>query len=285
MRPHPFFTKKTFTMNAEKILTANILDIIFEKRNKAYGAYELRSHYGHRMYKAIGIIFISMALLCMFLVLYKNNPDVLTTISFEEPVYTSIVQEELKSPEIPAVPSIKQPAATPAVFTPTIVSNSAAASSGRIVFDDHAQPITGIGDGPVPDPFNPPADPGDAQPLAGPPASKEPSKPVIDKETPMKNPDIMPSFPGGEQALRRYLEKNISRDLSPDEEVTVKVRFVVGYDGKLKSFQLVEDGGAAFNEEVMSVLKKMPDWIPGKSNGESVSVIYMIPVKFSPTGD
>ena len=42
----------------------------------------------------------------------------------------------------------------------------------------------------------------------------------------------------------------------------------------------VLDGGEAFNKEVVRVLKKMPDWIPGKAKGENVPVYYTIPVKF-----
>ena len=55
---------------------------------------------------------------------------------------------------------------------------------------------------------------------------------------------------------------------------------MVGYDGVLKGFETVEDGGKAFNQEVIRVLKKMPTWIPGKTSGENVSVYYTIPVKF-----
>ena len=55
----------------------------------------------------------------------------------------------------------------------------------------------------------------------------------------------------------------------------VKVKFVVGYDGNLKSFELVQDGGSDFNNEVIRVLKKMPEWIPGKSKGtECIRVLY-----------
>jgi periplasmic protein TonB len=66
------------------------------------------------------------------------------------------------------------------------------------------------------------------------------------------------------------------------ETVSVKIRFVVGYDGKLKSFVTAQDGGDEFNTEVIRVLKKMPDWVPGKSNGQNVSVYFTIPVKFVP---
>jgi protein TonB len=43
----------------------------------------------------------------------------------------------------------------------------------------------------------------------------------------------------------------------------------------------MEDGGYVFNNEVIRVLKKMREWIPGKSNGQNVSVYYTIPVKFA----
>ena len=94
----------------------------------------------------------------------------------------------------------------------------------------------------------------------------------------------MPSYPGGMDALKRFLQKNLTnpRDLEEGEMVSVKIRFVVGYDGKLKSFTTVQDGGEEFNKEVVRVLKKMPEWVPGKTKGQNVSVYYVIPVKFVP---
>ena len=70
-------------------------------------------------------------------------------------------------------------------------------------------------------------------------------------------------------------------EMENGETVMVKIKFIVGYDGVLKGFETVQDGGAAFNEEVIRVLKKMPQWIPGKTKGENVSVYNMIPVKFT----
>jgi len=97
---------------------------------------------------------------------------------------------------------------------------------------------------------------------------------------------VMPSYPGGMDALKRFLQRNLTnpRDLEENEIVSVKMKFVVGYDGKLKGFETIQDGGEEFNKEVLRVLKKMPAWVPGKSNGQNVSVYYTIPVKFV-TGD
>ena len=104
----------------------------------------------------------------------------------------------------------------------------------------------------------------------------------MDPSTPVDNPEIEPSYPGGINALRNFLQRNLTnpRDLEEGEQVSVQVKFIVGYDGKLQRFETVKDGGTEFNEEVIRVLKKMPQWIAGKSNGKNVSVYYTIPVKF-----
>ena len=95
--------------------------------------------------------------------------------------------------------------------------------------------------------------------------------------------DVLPAYPGGMDAFRKFLEKNLQTpgEMENGETVSVRVKFVVDYTGKLKSFITVQDGGEAYNKEVVRVLKKMPDWIPGKTKGENVSVYYVIPVKFT----
>ena len=92
----------------------------------------------------------------------------------------------------------------------------------------------------------------------------------------------MPSYPGGMDALRNFLVRNLEnpRDMKEGEVANVKVKFVVGSNGELQSFVTVQDGGNEFNREVMRVLKKMPNWVPGKSKWQNVSVFYTIPIKF-----
>ena len=103
---------------------------------------------------------------------------------------------------------------------------------------------------------------------------------------PINNPDVLPVYPGGMDALRKFLEQNLRnpRYMEEGETVTVQVKFVVGFDGKLQSFEIIENGGNEFNDEVLRVLKKMPSWIPGKSKGQNVPVYYIIPVKFIAAG-
>ena len=104
----------------------------------------------------------------------------------------------------------------------------------------------------------------------------------INEREPVYVAEIMPQYPGGIKALLDFLKKNLrSPEDIEGEEVSVKVKFVVNYDGKPESFDVIKSGGIAFDNEVMRVLKKMPLWIPGKSNGENVSVYYVVPVKFT----
>jgi len=82
--------------------------------------------------------------------------------------------------------------------------------------------------------------------------------------------------------LINFLKKNLRTPEDINEgDVSVKVQFVVNYDGMLKSFTVIQSGGNTFDNEVIRVLKKMPAWIPGKSSGENVSVYYVVPVKFT----
>jgi periplasmic protein TonB len=115
------------------------------------------------------------------------------------------------------------------------------------------------------------------------PTAAEPAA-MVDKMTPLYSAEVMPAFPGGMEALRKFLQKHLHnpQEMETGELVSVKIKFVVGFEGKLKSFEIIEDGGTIFNNEVIRVLKKMPEWIPGKSNGQAVSVYYTIPVKFTP---
>ena len=109
------------------------------------------------------------------------------------------------------------------------------------------------------------------------------SLPPIDKNKPSDFAEVMPVYPGGNEALRKFLERNLKTPESAEsgQTISVKMRFVVGFDGTLKSFETIQDGGAEYNNEVIRVLKKMPQWIPGKTKGENVSVYFTIPVKFT----
>ncbi len=273
-------------MNSEQISKSDVLDILFENKNKAYGAYNLRKFYNQRMNKALATM---LGMVVVFSVV-ASIPDKKTK-TMEEDIIT--VTANIK--ETPEKKKEEQPKEK---VKPKTQEAATQKVTNRIVFTkkpDDADTIKDIdpdvaigsrdftpknpGTGNIPVGVQPGGGGGDT--VAVVPVKPEP---VFDPGIPIDNADVQPEYPGGMNALRKFLERHLTnpQDLEGDEQVSVKVKFVVGYDGKLKSFETVQDGGEAFNKEVIRVLKKMPEWIPGRANGRNVSVFYTIPVKFVP---
>ncbi len=263
-------------------MKSHVLDILFENRNKAYGAYDLRKFYNDRLKKALGIIIVMTAALCAFTFLPRKKGY--ETSSYTIPEDTKLGQvkkSEVKPPEIKPKTSIPvQTNVATAKLVPNIKIVPDKDSSDNLDIDLDKLAIGNT----TTNPINPGGPQIIAPPGNGSGDNTEPVKPVIDKTVPISDPEIMPSYPGGMEALRKFLQRNLQnpKDMEEGELVSVRIKFVVGYNGKLQSFVTVEDGGEEFNKEVIRVLKKMPDWIPGKSNGENVSVYFTIPVKFVP---
>ena len=271
-------------MNKNLILKTDILDIIFEKRNKAYGAYDLRKFYPNRLRLALGFMFITaIGFLAFTFLIKKNESSRVIFDDIRETILTDVNITPIEPVKIPQTAKLMAKAATP-------VNETRLLSNLLIVHDliktdviKTIMPTDVIGKANIDNPTSTPAVVQPVQPLTG-QGGTEKIVPKIDINTPMEGGavDVLPSFPGGMDALKAFLEKNLHNpyDLENGETIAVKVRFVVGYNGKLQGFTTVEDGGDVYNKEVMRVLKKMPEWIPGKAKGQDVSVYYTIPVKF-----
>lgn len=272
-------------MKSENILTSDLLDIVFDNRNKAYGAYELRKHYKRRLVKALAIAFVMAAGVVTMVMFIKKEKSGIFQIPEAEPTWISVLEPvkpkpvEPKKAAAPKAPSAPKPLDQQKwVNKIEITDKPEEATKLSKNLDDVAISNATKGGEPykgevfVPEPTKIDAE-GNGLPKA----------PAVDKETPRFTAEVMPAFPGGMAALRKFLEKNLQNpeDMNEGEVISVKIKFVVGYDGKLKGFQIMEDGGDAYNKEVIRVLKRMPEWIPGKANGENVSVYYTIPVKFT----
>ncbi|MEO7444180.1 MAG: energy transducer TonB [Ferruginibacter sp.] len=264
-------------MESASILQSHILDIVFENRNKSYGAYLLRKYYSRRMVTALSLV--GALSLVFLLVCQVTSEKIVAKVYFFDP------------PEKAPPPLYKQAPTPPPqehkTFTPDkslVPVINTAGNAPVIVADDFKTPIIkGIPD------FVPAPNAGDGSSsimsspgtntavLLPPPL---PQIPII--KAPLFTAAVMPSFPGGVEALRKYLSKNLQSpgELQAGEIITVLVRFVVAFDGSLKSFHILKDGGKAFNEEVIRVIKKMPAWVPGESAGEKVDVYYSIPIVF-----
>ncbi len=93
-----------------------------------------------------------------------------------------------------------------------------------------------------------------------------------------------PEFPGGMEALYKYLRDNIKYpQLARDNNITGKVyvTFVVERDGSIANPRVLKDIGGGCGAEAIRVVKSMPKWTPGKQRGKNVRVQYNLPVNFS----
>ncbi len=264
-------------MNKELIMKSDVLDIIFEKRNKAYGAYTLRKFYSNRLAKSLGLMLAAVVILSAFTFLPKKKIEEDRSMYVTRPVSILHEPEKKKEVEKPKAAQNSKPQQMVQHFNMPIIVDIKTPVEAIKPINDSAIFAKGpdiLGKGPI---IVQPVDPG-----PGTIVTPEPVKPAFDKTQAIFSPEFMPEFPGGMDALHRFLERNLTnpKDLEDGNPVSVKVQFVVGFDGKLQRFQIIEDGGEAFNKEVIRVLKKMPDWKPGKSSGQNVSVYCTIPVKF-----
>jgi protein TonB len=260
-------------MEQGKILTADVLDIIFEGRNKAYGAYELRKTYQRRLMIATGSMlgicaFIFLATLLASFVAPKKQTQILV-----QDVQLANVQpqEEKKPPPPPPPPKVEPPKVEITKFTPP-----------KIVKDEEVKPEekppeqekledTKIGtinqEGEKTDVVAPPAE--QSTGVEAPKAQAE----DYDKE--FKTVQIEAKFPGGAGAWQKYLERNLNSNVpvdngAPPGNYTVIVSFLVDKSGNISEVQALNDPGYGTATEAVRVIKKGPAWTPAVQNGRNV---------------
>jgi protein TonB len=114
--------------------------------------------------------------------------------------------------------------------------------------------------------------------------------PIIEEEEEIVEEEIflvveeMPSFPGGEGEMYKYIGKNIEYPRMAKESGIsgrVFVTFVVEKDGRVTDVQVLRGIGGGCDEEAVRVIKSMPSWKPGKQRGKPVRVQYRMPIKFT----
>jgi len=96
--------------------------------------------------------------------------------------------------------------------------------------------------------------------------------------------ESMPEFPGGQQALFRFLSENVKYPVIAQEngiQGRVICQFVVNKDGSIVDVEVARSGGdPSLDKEAVRVIKSMPKWKPGKQRGKPVRVKYTVPVNF-----
>lgn len=93
----------------------------------------------------------------------------------------------------------------------------------------------------------------------------------------------MPAFPGGNTELMKYIGEHLKYPAIAQENGTqgrVICQFVVGRDGQVRDVSVARSLDPYCDKEAIRVIKSMPRWIPGKQNGKAVSVKYTVPIVF-----
>lgn len=93
----------------------------------------------------------------------------------------------------------------------------------------------------------------------------------------------MPRFPGGEQAMMKYIGRNLVYPEAAQKkgiQGRVVIRFVVAEDGSIEDVSVVRGVSPDCDEEAIRVVEAMPDWTPGKQNGKVVPVYFTLPILF-----
>ncbi len=186
-------------MTSESILKSDVLDIIFEKRNKAYGAYTLRKFYASRLIKSLGLMLGLVIILSAFTFLPEEKK---TEINFVDVTFSPTSGLKEKKLEAPKQPVKKGNAgAKKMAGTPVIAENSKTDSIRTIDPSEPTGPVeiiaTGVNGGII-----------DAPGSNEVTETVEATKPaiVLDVTKAINNPEVMPEYPGGLLALRKFLE-------------------------------------------------------------------------------
>ncbi len=267
-------------------------DLIFEGRNKAYGAYKLRTQTGKRNLKAIITIAI-IAALCIVLFYIKagydayqaahaKNENVTELSTLNQPkkkeakVERKVQVEEKKEVVKEVKSSIK--------FTAPVIKKDAEVKPEEEMKtqDQIMQTNTAIGALDV----KGNSDQGEilkvTQRVETEPVKTEAPKPEVENKV-FDVVEQMPSFPGGQSALMQFLQSNVKYPVVAQEngvQGRVVVSFVVERDGSITDVQVVRSVDPSLDREAQRVVRSMPKWIPGKQNGQAVRVKYNVPVSF-----
>lgn len=271
-------------MDSNRILRSTYEEILFDGKNKAYGAYVLRINYERRMKQALMILMlflasiVGMSMLPHGNVVSKDGNHKLDSITIDLSKVHIIKTEHQKNPA-PTKQQHKEPAHTTQKMLGPKVGLA-------IVHNEQVKPIDSV----VADITTPvgsikgDSSGSETRGFAGGTGTNDTKKGDMKDEF-AKRPigewaEVMPEFNGD---LSKYLENHLNYPEAAKSiglEGRVVVQFVVNTDGSISDALIVKHLGAGCDEEALRVISSMPKWKPGKQNGATIRVLYRQPITF-----
>lgn len=273
-------------MTNAQLAKASLNDIVFDGRNRRYGAYELRALYQRHVTRALVIATAILALILAFPLFARLMKKATPTIT-RRPVITEMmnVDTRVDQPAIVTPP----PAATKPLTTPPplptiknvvpVVAKDEETTPEDKVPEQRALETTQSGVVTrTDDPNAVAAIPNDLPVGKDDGVAPEVSKPYIFVEQ-------MPELPsgGGQPAIVAAIQKAVRYPfiaLRNQVEGRVYVSFTVDPKGEVTDVKIVKGLGSGIDEETIRAIKTLPRFIPGKQNGREVSVSFTVPVTY-----
>ena len=273
-------------MSKIDLLDQQWIDLVFDGKNEAYGAYQIRRDTGKRNLWALLCLIGGIAAIVAFFVLYgvaKNafTPEVDVETAVEvEAAYDEQEEEEeeeviYEEPEPEAEQVLQEELVNSERFTDLAMDDEKPQEVAKSN-EEAAKGEIAIGT----QDFNEGSEEGTKVLTENMQIVEEK---VEEDRTVFEVVEQMPSFPGGDAALMSFLSKNIHYPAIAEEngiQGRVVATFVVERDGSITDVKVVKSIDPSLDKEAVRVLKSMPKWIPGKQNGSPVRVKYTVPVTF-----
>ena len=270
-------------MEANKILNSDVLDILFEDRNKAYGAYELRRSYNKRILTALGITAALGLIIFLSSFLASNFADDSAELEIKDVELINVKEEAPPPIEPPPPPPPMEP--PPKVemtkFTPPDIVKDEEVKKEDVPPDVEKLEETTISlinqEGIK------------STDIAVPVVDEGKAVVVVKDETnydqTFTKVEVEADFPGGMGAWRKYLERNLSGDVAssggaPAASYTVIVQFIVDKEGNVSDVKAQSSHGYGLEEEAVRVVKKSGKWKPAIQNGREVKAYRKQPITF-----
>ena len=247
------------------------LDVVFEGRNKSYGAYDLRKKSGKASLVALGIgaAFFALAIAApqLFSGLFNGLSN--DEANMDKKIVTIKLPPKEKPKEIIPPPKPPPPKVDQVKFVKLVVAKKEEATEEPPKITPEIKKTgatTEKGNPDAPTNIKPPGD-GDTKA-----AEEDPNKLYNTAGI-----EVKPEFPGGMDKFYKYVGNNYQ---TPEDVPSGKVyvSFVVEKDGSLTDIKVIRDMGYGSGAEAIRVLKRCPKWAPGEQNGKKVRCTYQLPI-------
>lgn len=259
---------------------AKLNEVIFEKRNKNYGAYAIRSEYNESLKKSLMVVSGFVLLLFVSVMAYNKYNAISEN---EKAILVDDIKPEIFDwgKEVTLKPLIEKPAQNVAAsaapeggIATQIVDNAVETGSVNLNNQQNGQgPVDATGTSLT-----------SSVVTTNTLTTEAPTNTVVVSKEPLVFAEEMPEFEGGVPGIMRYVGQNISYPEGAKivgKEGTVYVSFVVNEIGNVENVKVMKGIGYGCDEEVVRVITKMPRWKKaGKNNGQPVKVRFNIPVAF-----